>query len=87
MPEVAEAKPELVPRIRAALEQADNTYSNEGQQVYQAAQAAGCPPFTLVTVGNLDCNHDMAPWDNLECGDRVFESPHSDHWNYGEYSP
>lgn len=40
-----------------------NTYANEGQQVFQAAQAAGCPPFTLVTVGNLDWNHDMAPWD------------------------
>lgn len=42
-----------------------NTYSNEGQQVFQAAQAAGCPPFTLVVIGNLDWNHDMAPWDSL----------------------
>lgn len=41
-----------------------NTYSNEGQQVFQAAQAAGCPLFTLVTIDSLDWNHDMAPWDS-----------------------
>lgn len=41
-----------------------NTYSNEGRQVFQAAQAVGCPPFTLEAIGNLDWNHDMAPWDN-----------------------
>ena len=38
-----------------------NTYSNEGQQVFQAAQTAGCPPFTLVAISNLDWNYDMAP--------------------------
>lgn len=31
-----------------------NTYSDKGQQVYQETQAAGCPPFTLVAIGNLD---------------------------------
>lgn len=41
-----------------------NTYSNEGRQVFQAAQTAGCPPFTLVAIGDLDWNHDMAPWDS-----------------------
>lgn len=41
-----------------------NTYSNEGQQVFQVAQAAGCPLFTLVTIDNLDWNRDMAPWDS-----------------------
>ena len=41
-----------------------NTYSNEGQKVYEAAQAVGCPPFSLVTISNLDWNHDMAPWDS-----------------------
>lgn len=41
-----------------------NTYSNEGQQVFQAAQAAGCPLFTLVTIDNLDWNHDMTPRDS-----------------------
>ena len=41
-----------------------NTYSEEGQQVFEAAQAAGYPPFTLVAISDLDWNHDMAPWDN-----------------------
>ena len=41
-----------------------NTFSGEGQKVYEAAQAAGCPPFTLVAVSDLDWNHDMAPWDS-----------------------
>lgn len=40
-----------------------NTFSNEGQKVYEAAQATGCPPFTLVAISNLDWNHDMVPWD------------------------
>ena len=41
-----------------------NTYSDEGKQVFDAAQATGCPPFTLVTVSDLAWNHDMAPWDS-----------------------
>ena len=41
-----------------------NTCSGEGQKIYEAAQAAGCPPFTLVAISNLDWNHDMAPWDS-----------------------
>ena len=41
-----------------------NTFSNEGQEVFKAAQAAGCPSFTLVTISDLDWNHDMAPWDS-----------------------
>ena len=41
-----------------------NTYSDEGQQVFDIAQAAGCPPFTLVAISDLDWNHDMAPWDS-----------------------
>lgn len=40
-----------------------NTVSNEGQQVFQAAQDAGCSPFTLVAISGLDWDHDMAPWD------------------------
>ena len=39
-----------------------NTYSNEGRQVFHAVQSVGCLPFALVTIGNLDWNHDMAPW-------------------------
>lgn len=41
-----------------------NTYSDEDRQVFQAAQAADCPLFTLVTIDNLDWNRDMAPWDS-----------------------
>ena len=41
-----------------------NIFSGEGQKVYEAAQAAGCPPFTLVAISDLDWNHDLAPWDS-----------------------
>ena len=41
-----------------------NTASDEGRQAYEAAQAAGCPPFTLVAIRSLEWNHDMAPWDS-----------------------
>ena len=41
-----------------------NTFSNEGEKVYEAAQTAGCPPFTLVAISDLDWNHDMAPRDS-----------------------
>lgn len=40
-----------------------NTFSDEGQKVFEAVQAAGCPPFTLVSISDLDWNHDMVPWD------------------------
>lgn len=41
-----------------------NTFFSEGQKVYETAQAAGCPPFTLVAISDLDWNHDMVPWDS-----------------------
>lgn len=41
-----------------------NTVSGEGRQVFEAAQAVGCPLFNLVTVSDLAWNHDMAPWDS-----------------------
>ena len=41
-----------------------NAVSDEGRQVYEAAQTAGCPSFNLITISNLDWNHDMAPWDS-----------------------
>lgn len=41
-----------------------NTFAEEGQKVFQAAQASGCPPFTLVAISDLDWNHDMVPWDS-----------------------
>ena len=41
-----------------------NTFSGEGQRVFEAAKAAGCPPFTLVSISDLDWNHDMVPWNS-----------------------
>ena len=41
-----------------------NTFLDEGQKVYEAAQAASCPPFTLVAISDLGWNHDMVPWDS-----------------------
>ena len=41
-----------------------NTFSDEGKKVYESAQAAGCPPFALVAISDLDWNHDMVPWDS-----------------------
>lgn len=41
-----------------------NTFSGEGQKIFAAAHNAGCPPFTLVAISNLDWNHDMAPWNS-----------------------
>lgn len=41
-----------------------NTYSDEGQQLFEATQTAGYPPFTLVAISDLDWNHDMASWDS-----------------------
>ena len=41
-----------------------NTFSDEGRKVYEAAQATGCPPLTLVAISDLDWNHDMVSWDS-----------------------
>lgn len=41
-----------------------NAFFGEGQKVFEPAQASGCPPFTLVSVSDLDWNHDMVPWDS-----------------------
>ena len=41
-----------------------NTFSDEGQKIYEAALAAGCPAFTLVAISDLDWNRDMSPWDS-----------------------
>ena len=40
-----------------------NTFFGEGQKICETAQAAGCLPFTLVAISDLDWNHDMVPWD------------------------
>ena len=41
-----------------------NTYSGEGQKVYETTQATGCLPFNLVAISNLAWNREMAPWDS-----------------------
>ena len=41
-----------------------NTYSGEGQKVYETTQATGCLPFNLVAISNLAWNRDVAPWDS-----------------------
>lgn len=40
-----------------------NTFEGEGGQVLRLLRNDGCPPFTLVSVSNLDWNHDMSPWE------------------------
>ena len=40
-----------------------NTFSGEGQKIYEAARAANYPQFTVVAISDLDWNHDMMPWD------------------------
>ena len=41
-----------------------NTFSGEGQKIFETAQATGCPSFTLVAISDLDWNHDMVFWDS-----------------------
>lgn len=40
-----------------------NTFEGEEDQVLRILRDSGCPPFTLVSVSNLDWNHDMSPWE------------------------
>lgn len=40
-----------------------NTFEEEGRQIYELAQAANCPDFSLVTVSGLAWNHDLSPWE------------------------
>lgn len=40
-----------------------NTFEGEGERVLQILKDDGCPPFTLVSVSNLNWNHDMSPWE------------------------
>lgn len=41
-----------------------NTFDGEGQKVFDALTAAGCPPLTLVAISDLNWDHDMVPWDS-----------------------
>ncbi len=40
-----------------------NTFGREGEKVYRTLQDMGSPDVTLVSVSNLEWDHDMAPWD------------------------
>ena len=40
-----------------------NTFEEEGRQIYELAQAANCPDFSLVAVSGLAWNHDLSPWE------------------------
>ena len=39
-----------------------NTFSGENQKMFDAAQAIGCPVFTLVSISVLNWSYDMIPW-------------------------
>ena len=40
-----------------------NTFAEEGQRVWACLCPPSSPPFTLVTISNLNWNHDLVPWD------------------------
>lgn len=40
-----------------------NTFGGEGAAVHQVLMTAQAPDHTLVAVGHLNWDHDMAPWD------------------------
>lgn len=40
-----------------------NTFSEEGERVYEVLHERGCSDFTLVAISGLNWDHDMAPWD------------------------
>lgn len=41
-----------------------NTYGNEGELVWNECQRLNSPSFTLASIGNLDWNNNMSPWEN-----------------------
>lgn len=40
-----------------------NTFSEEGQQVFEKLRQSRLPDFSLIAVSELDWNRDMVPWD------------------------
>lgn len=40
-----------------------NAFGEEGDKVLQALRKAACPDFSLVAIGGLEWDRDMAPWD------------------------
>ena len=41
-----------------------NTFTDEGEAVWNECRAVGCPPFSLGAISSLDWNTDMSPWEN-----------------------
>lgn len=35
----------------------------DGSEVYERCRELDCPPFTLVTIGGLDWNRELSPWE------------------------
>ena len=40
-----------------------NTFAKDGDDIYRLLSQSQGPAFTLVTIGGLNWDHDMAPWD------------------------
>lgn len=40
-----------------------HTFSDEGEQIFEAVHDTGGPSFTLVAISDLEWNRNMAPWD------------------------
>lgn len=40
-----------------------NAFQGNGSDVWAACQELDCPPFVLVTIGGLDWNRELSPWE------------------------
>lgn len=40
-----------------------NVFEGDGGDVWNACRKLECPPFTLVTIGGLDWNRELSPWE------------------------
>lgn len=40
-----------------------NTVSGEGPQIFEQLHKTGIPDVSLITISDLDWNHDLVPWD------------------------
>lgn len=58
-----------------------NDFDGDGTEVVREAEKLGAPSFSLLSVSNIDWNHDMAPWecDPLFKGDSPYTGGADDH--------
>ena len=58
-----------------------NDFDGDGTEVVREAEKLGAPSFSLLSIGNIDWNHDMAPWecDPLFRGDSPYTGGADDH--------